>query len=95
MRVTVTQKPRIIVDVIAEIEGEEFDLFDLRELLVSLDEESIQIEDPLASQLMALGIVSFAGSDDRPALPGPRFAEAKQAVAEAIDEAEIDLPLSR
>lgn len=95
MNVTVTQKPRIIVEVLAEIEGEEFDLFDLRELLITVDSEPLQIEEPLASQLVSLGILASPGDGAHPAVPGPRFMEAKQAVTEAIGEADIDLPLSR
>jgi hypothetical protein len=96
MKVTIHQKPRIIVDVLAEIEGAEFDLFDLRELIVSLDDgDDVQVEEPLASQLMSLGILSFPGKGKKSAVPGPRFGEAKEAVAEAIDDTELDLPTSR
>lgn len=93
MHVTVMQRPRIVVDVIVEIEGIEFDLLDLRELLTSLDRERVQIEEPLSSQLLALGIISFPGNDRDPAKPGPRFDEAKRAVAEALDDVDITVPV--
>jgi hypothetical protein len=78
--------------VLAEIEGEEFDLLVLNDLLRSVDHESIYLTEPLASRLVSLGIVESPGDAIRPAVPGPRFLEARRAVAEAIRDADIDIP---
>lgn len=95
MKAKIFQRPRIVVDIIVELEGAEFYLEDLKELFSCIDsKEIIRIEDPLYSQLLSLRILASPGDDSNSPIPGKRYRAAKKALAEAIGEDNIFVPLA-
>lgn len=97
MKVSLRSAPRIVVDVVAEVGGEEFDLVELNNLLEALELGDVDIEDDeIADKLHKMAVVEYYVRDGvRRMTAGRRFAEFLAAVRTAIDVSNIDLPLSR
>lgn len=88
MKIDVKKTPRIVVDRTATIDGIEFDLDALGDLLEALDSERIQVVGAMAAKLKELGAIKFEGRRGIPATLGHRFQEALDAVRLAIDKAD-------
>lgn len=96
MKVELRQQPRIVVDVIAEIEGFEFDLIDLHCTLDALEHGDVHLDEDTTRQLKRMKVVTCYSDEGRTiSSAGKRFGELLKAVRRAAADSNIELPVSR
>lgn len=92
MIITIDSRPRIVTEHIVDIEGIEFDLLELKDLVDSLDIGDTIIDPETAESLVKLNAIeTYAEEGSRIATQSDRFEELRDALSAAIAESGIDL----
>jgi hypothetical protein len=90
--ITIDSRPRIVTEHIVDIEGIEFDLLELKDLVDSLDIGDTIIDPETAESLVKLNAIeTYAEEGSRIATQSDRFEELRDALSAAIAESGIDL----
>lgn len=98
MNVVVRSEPRIVVKIVAEIDGEKLDMIELIAMLEALELGDTAIDnEELALALQRLNAIdSYAVEGGRSiATAGARFSELLEAVRTAAAASDLELPTSR
>lgn len=92
MIITIDSRPRIVTEHIVDIEGIEFDLLELKNLVDSLDIGDTIIDPETAESLVKLNAIeTYAEEGSRIATQSDRFEELRDALSAAIAESGINL----
>jgi hypothetical protein len=97
MNIALRSAPRIVVDVLADVGGEEFDLVELNSLLEALElGDTSNDDDGMVAKLAQLGVVeSYVRDGRRMVTVGREFDRFVAELQRAIALSDLELPLSR